>query len=40
MVTHNGNIEEMEKTVVKMNSGKVSDIYTNETQKTAYEIGW
>ncbi len=40
MVTHNGNIAEMAKTVVKMNSGKVSDIYTNETQKTAYEIGW
>ncbi len=40
MVTHNLNIAEMAKTVVKMNSGKVSDIYTNETQKTAYEIGW
>ncbi len=40
MVTHNLNIAEMAKTIVKMNSGKVSDIYTNETQKTAYEIGW
>ncbi len=40
MVTHNLNIAEMAKTVIKMNSGKVSDIYTNETQKTAYEIGW
>lgn len=40
MVTHNLNIAEMAKTVIKMNSGKISEIYTNETQKTAYEIGW
>lgn len=40
MVTHNLNIAEMAKTVIKMNSGKILDIYTNETQKTAYEIGW
>lgn len=40
MVTHNLNIAEMANTVVKMNSGKISEIYTNETQKTAYEIGW
>ena len=40
MVTHNLNIAEMAKTVVKMNSGKISDIYQNEVQKTAYEIGW
>ena len=40
MVTHNLNIAEMAKTVIKMNSGKISDIYQNETQKTAYEIGW
>lgn len=40
MVTHNQNIAEMAKTVVKMNSGKIVDIYTNATQKTAYEIGW
>ena len=40
MVTHNLNIAEMAKTVIKMNSGKVSDIYQNEVQKTAYEIGW
>ena len=25
---------------IKMNSGKISEIYTNEAQKTAYEIGW
>lgn len=40
MVTHNLNIAEMARTVVKMNSGKISDIYQNEIQKTAYEIGW
>ena len=40
MVTHNQNIAEMANIVVKMNSGKVSEIFTNEKQKTAYEIGW
>lgn len=40
MVTHNLNIAEMAKTVIRMNSGRISDIYRNETQKTAYEIGW
>lgn len=40
MVTHNLNIAEMAKTVIKMNSGKISDIYQNKIQKTAYEIGW
>ena len=40
MVTHNLNIAQMANTVIKMNSGKISEIYTNETQKTAYEIGW
>ena len=40
MVTHNLNIAEMAKTVIKMNSGKISDIYQYEVQKTAYEIGW
>ncbi len=40
MVTHNLNIAEMANTVIHMNSGKISEIYTNETQKTAYEIGW
>ncbi len=40
MVTHNLNIAEMAKTVIKMNSGKISEINTNETPKTAYEIGW
>ncbi|MBQ8382105.1 MAG: ABC transporter ATP-binding protein [Clostridia bacterium] len=40
MVTHNQNIAEMANTVVKMNSGRIAVIYTNSTQKTAYEIGW
>ena len=40
LVTHNLNIAEMANTVIKMNSGKISEIYTNKTKKTAYEIGW
>lgn len=40
MVTHNLNIAEMAGTVIRMNSGKISETYTNETRKTAYEIGW
>lgn len=40
MVTHNLNIAEMAKMVVRMNSGRILDTYTNKTQKTAYEIGW
>lgn len=40
MVTHNLNIAKMANTVIKMNSGNISEIYTNETQKSAYEIGW
>lgn len=40
MVTHNQNIAEMANTVVKMNSGEISEVYINEKQKTAFEIGW
>lgn len=40
MVTHNQNIADMAKKVIKMNSGKITAIYENETTKTAYEIGW
>lgn len=40
MVTHNMNIAEMANTVIKINSGKIADIYTNKSQKNAYEIGW
>jgi putative ABC transport system ATP-binding protein len=40
MVTHNANIAEMAITVIKMNSGNITEVFRNETQKTAYEIGW
>lgn len=40
MVTHNQNIAEMADTVIKMNSGKITEIYENDVPKTAYEIGW
>lgn len=40
MVTHNSNIAEIANTVIRMNSGKIEEIITNKTQKTAYEIGW
>jgi putative ABC transport system ATP-binding protein len=40
MVTHNTNIAEMANTVIRMNSGKIVDIYSNKELKSAYEIGW
>lgn len=40
MVTHNRNIADMADVVIGMNSGRISDIYSNENVKTAYEIGW
>lgn len=40
MVTHNLNIAQMANTVIKMNSGKILEIYKNKQRKTAYEIGW
>ena len=40
MVTHNLNIAEMANTVIRMNSGSIAEIYTNATQKNAWEIGW
>lgn len=40
MVTHNQNIAEMADTVVKLNSGKICEVYKNNIRKTAYEIGW
>lgn len=40
MVTHNQNIAEMAGTVIRMNSGNISEIYTNPVTKNAYEIGW
>lgn len=40
MVTHNENIADTADTVIKMNSGKILEIYKNKALKTAYEIGW
>ena len=40
MITHNANIAQMANTVIKVNSGKVSEVIENQTQKSAYEIGW
>ena len=40
MVTHNANIADMAKTVIRMNSGKIVQTWQNESPKTAYEIGW
>ena len=40
MITHNQNIAEMAKTVIRLNSGKITEVYQNQKQKTAYEIGW
>ena len=40
MITHNQNIADMAKTVIRINSGRITDVYQNAQQKTAYEIGW
>ncbi|MCR4678439.1 MAG: ABC transporter ATP-binding protein [Lachnospiraceae bacterium] len=40
MVTHNENIAQMANTVVKMNSGEITEIIKNNDIKDAYEIGW
>ena len=40
MVTHNRNISEMADTVITMNSGRISEVYSNAVTKSAYEIGW
>lgn len=40
MITHNLNIAETANIVVKMNSGKIVDIFNNAAPKSAYEIGW
>jgi len=40
MVTHNSNIAEMANTVVKMNSGKITETYRNDIRKNARQIGW
>ena len=40
MITHNQNIAEMANTVIRMNSGTVTEVYSNTERKSAYEIGW
>ena len=40
LVTHNSNIAEMANTVVKMNSGIITETYRNDIRKNAREIGW
>lgn len=40
MVTHNANIAETANTVIKMNSGEITEIRKNENVKNAYEIDW
>ena len=40
MVTHNTNIADMAKTVIKMNSGRIVETCSNAQSKGAYEIGW
>ena len=40
MVTHNLNIADMADTVIKMNSGKITEITKNAAPKSAFEIGW
>ena len=40
MVTHNANIAETADRTIKMNSGKIADVYDNINKKSAYEIGW
>lgn len=40
MVTHNRNISEIADTVITMNSGRISEVYSNAVTKNAYEIGW
>ncbi|MDE7435952.1 MAG: ABC transporter ATP-binding protein [Lachnospiraceae bacterium] len=40
MVTHNQNIADMANTVIRMNSGQITQTYHNKKPKTAYEIEW
>lgn len=40
MATHNAGIAEMADTVIRMNSGKITDVSQNAVRKSAYEIGW
>ena len=40
MVTHNQNIADMARTIIRVNSGKILEVVTNDQPQTAYEIGW
>lgn len=40
MVTHNLNIADMADTVIRMNSGRITETVKNSSKKSAYEIGW
>lgn len=40
MVTHNANIADMADTVVRINSGRITDVTKNPAPKSAFEIGW
>ena len=40
MVTHNQNIANMARTIIRVNSGKITEVMTNDQPQTAYEIGW
>lgn len=40
MVTHNENIAQTANTVIRMNSGKIAEIYKNAVRKSAFEIEW
>ena len=40
MVTHNQNIADMARIIIRVNSGKITQVVTNDQPQTAYEIGW
>ena len=40
MITHNQNIAEMANTVIRINSGTVTEVSENAVRKSAFEIGW
>ena len=40
MVTHNQNIADMARTIIRVNSGKITQVVINDQPQTAYEIGW
>lgn len=40
MVTHNANIADMADTVIRINSGRITEVTKNAAPKSAFEIGW